>query len=97
MPDRIRWHETETGDLIGYAGSAGDWLFRAFQTDHTIDEWCVFTQFPGCIGENRTRCGLDEMKAEAERWLEEFAASIGAVFPKQPGTSEVFGPFAKDD
>ena len=30
------------------------------------------------------------LKAEAERWLEEFAASIGAVFPGEPGEPAAF-------
>lgn len=80
MTGRIRWHDTETGNLIGYAGSVGDWLFRAFPTSDG-DSWCLFTQFPGTIGENRSCPGLDKVKAEAEHWLEEFVSSLGAIFP----------------
>ena len=46
------------------------------------DEGVLVTLLPGM--EDKRYCSKDEkdLKAEAERWLEEFAASLGAIFPE---------------
>jgi len=52
-----------------------------------FDEWALCTTFPGESVKARYASDRDEtkavaeLKAEAERWLEEFVTSLGAVFP----------------
>ncbi len=54
-----------------------------------FDEWALCTTFPGesakarYAGDRDGTKAVTELKAEAERWLEEFAASLGAIFPPE--------------
>jgi hypothetical protein len=101
-PPRIRW-DTEPGPLgAAFTGSVGtlNWVtFSIFITQGLHD---LATSLPGLKG--RHFLGTEsEVKAEAERWLTEFAASLGAVFPPPPEWGVRFtigGPFenaAKDE
>ena len=55
---------------------------------HRFDEWALCTTFPGSTDQvrygGRDDGAQDRLKAEAERWLEEFTASLGASFPESP-------------
>jgi hypothetical protein len=80
---RIRWEQSEYGgSLLGYAGTFDGWLFQIFKASDDIDDGtqALMATLPGALGDYRYKIDLDELKAEAERWLEEFTASIGAVF-----------------
>ena len=61
---------------------------------HRFDEWALCCTFLGEDGVPRYGGtdpeAADRLKAEAERWLEEFAASSGAVFPGEPGEPAAF-------
>ncbi len=96
MTERIRWTAVECGTVaswFGYAGSAEPALFSILHPvaskpgRHRYDEWALCATFPGAESEARyagsrePEAAVAELKAEAERWLEEFASSLGAVFP----------------
>lgn len=87
MTDRIRWEDDGNGGFEGYAGTFDRYLFAVWRSsgdsgDIIIGEWMLVTQLPRLLG-TRTPHGNDlaVVQAEAERWLAEFVASIGAVFP----------------
>lgn len=42
----------------------------------------ITAEFPGLGRKNADSDDLEALKAEAERWLEEFVSSLGAVFPE---------------
>jgi hypothetical protein len=88
-PARIRWEDDGRNSFEGYAGT-WDWrLFDVWQTpsdfgDAVVGEWVLSTQLPGRFRRDRSH-GRDPepLKAEAEQWLSEFVASLGASFPKE--------------
>lgn len=87
---RIRWEDNErrwddSGSILGYVGTRSEWMFQIGEANDDADdeELMLTVAFPGThqaasIGSGVSPLGL---KAEAERWLEESTASIGAVFP----------------
>jgi hypothetical protein len=80
---RIRWEE-EAGrgyELVGYVGTLEQWVFRAWESRGA--GWTLEAQLPDVPSPPGVllRDTLDELKAEAERWLEDFTSSLGAVFP----------------
>ena len=104
MSGRIRWHHVDgtVVEWFGYVGTVTTPLFQILHTvvkpaedtmGHRFDEWALCTTFPGST--EQVRYGgwdddaQDRLKAEAERWLEEFAAFLGASFliylPKETG------------
>ena len=79
---RIRWDETRTGTLGGYVGTMTAPAFRIRWIVSDEHGWTLTTYLPLMIHGKRDRADdPDELKAEAERWLEEFVVSLGAVFP----------------
>jgi hypothetical protein len=89
---RIRWEPTAWTGHKGYAGTLDKHLFALWQSpsdsgDIIQGEWVLTTHLPVPHGW-RTPHGHDPgaLKAEAERRLEEFARSLGAVFPEPPAT-----------
>jgi len=93
---RIRW-EAVNGTVVSWFGYAGSAKTALFQILHPVsdearggrfDEWALCATFPGAQDEPRYGGtgpeAPDELKAEAERWLEEFVSSLGAVFA-EPG------------
>jgi len=85
---RIRWEPTKYGGWTGHTGTLESWVFQVWQSnsDHgdvVLGEWELMTQLPVAVPRDGLRHDYDpdKLKAEAERWLEEFAASIGAAFP----------------
>jgi hypothetical protein len=75
---RIRWHEEDYESFIGYIGNFEPWAYQVWKSG---EDWSLMSQLPGDIGRAK-RGSLDELKAEAERWLEEFVSSLGAIFPE---------------
>lgn len=97
---RIRWHHVDgtVVEWFGYVGTVTTALFQILHpvaniTGRRFNEWALCTTFPGST--EQVRYGgwdddaQDRLKAEAERWLEEFAAFLGASFliylPKETG------------
>lgn len=83
---RIRWEDEPTGDgdvyviaSKGYAGAIEEPAFRIYRPDEVHDNWLLSVRL---TGGSKFFYGTssDELKAEAERWLERFVSSIGAVF-----------------
>lgn len=84
-PARIRWEKHETGSAVmaytGYVGAAGLGVFAIFEPEVANDDHVLTAALPG-MGNKRSYGTPDELKAEAERWLTEFAGSLGALFPE---------------
>ena len=83
---RIRWtDEPETGDAEGSVGTLEPVMFYIdIVNEADTDLWVLTTKLPGMEREpyRLYRSDRDILKAAAERWLEEFTSSLGAVFPE---------------
>ncbi len=84
MTNRIRW--TGSRDSPGdpaFTGHAGGLyaLFKIWPPEDPGDEWLLTAALPGKEGERLYGFPVD-LKLEAERWLEEFVSSLGAIFPE---------------
>jgi hypothetical protein len=82
---RITWNDGD--EYTGSAGAIGPFSFR-IQRLFGQGSWLLTAELPGLGFRDARNEDLDVLKAEAERWLEEFTASIGAVFP-EPGQALV--------
>lgn len=76
---RIRWEYTD-GGMDGYVGTLMPPVFRICDAAPNDAAWVLMAEFPG---DAILRDDMEELKAEAERWLEEFVTSLGAVFPNE--------------
>ena len=85
MTERIRWEPTKYGGWTGHVGTARDWLFQVWLADTAAAGWQLDSTLPGQFGSGWHRCDNDPdtLKAEAERWLEEFVSSLGVTFVDQ--------------
>lgn len=84
MTDRIRWHDEPSGGMAACTGSVGTLnpaMFHIWRPDAHCAEWQLTTRLHDMEQKHCYGGDPEELKAEAERWLEEFTASIGAVFP----------------
>jgi hypothetical protein len=63
----------------GYVGTLEPLVFQIWRPSIS-SEWTLTARLPGCGDKAVYGGGPDELKAEAERWLEEFVASLGASF-----------------
>jgi hypothetical protein len=84
---RIRWERTGYG-WSSSVGAVDDWPFQIWGAVK-VAEWRLKSALPGWPTasprpQHLFRDDPDELKAEAERWLEEFVSSLGAVFPDEP-------------
>ena len=84
---RIRWHDERDNlpKFTGRAGTSDADLFRVYEPDTRDDCWILISLLPGQNYRRFTSSpgdGPEPCKAEAERWLEEFVSSLGAVFPE---------------
>jgi hypothetical protein len=81
---RIRWtgerRDTDPA-FTGSAGTVGPSLFQVYAPDGFAPQWILTTSFPGMEDKRSYADDPEALKAEAERWLEEFVASLGAIFP----------------
>jgi hypothetical protein len=84
----IRWEQETPQDINGYVGTMDVPMFQLWRTpcdygDVLIGDWVLSSGVPK-LATHRLHSSrdVDALKAEAERWLEEFTASIGAVFPE---------------
>ena len=87
--ERIRWDAGQFGNLVGYAGTVESWVFQVWHINDDEDShWSLISSLPDA--QNRNAADPDDpekLKAEAERWLTEFACSLGASFPPGPVVS----------
>jgi hypothetical protein len=81
---RIRWEPNGHSGFLGYAGTLtdSDWLFQVWRLDAVTGTWRLSSSLAGQFAWDLDHDGPDELKATAERWLEEFVSSLGAVFPE---------------
>lgn len=82
---RIRWETGQWDNLVGYVGTVEPWTFQIW---HIRDDghWSLISSLPGMQNKDSYSYGddPDALKAKAERWLEEFVSSLGAIFPEPP-------------
>jgi hypothetical protein len=92
---RIRWEREPRGSFAGCVGTREGWEFDLYQS---LGEWMLTAPFTFGNGQ-RSLPGTDpeELKAEAERLLEEFMSSLGASFPPEPGDPFADTPGAGHD
>lgn len=89
---RIRWQQRGScEDWTGYIG--GEMLFRIFATGRDRAGWAMVNSLPGLSDRTAKGAVADDpdagkLKAEAERWLEEFVTSLGAVFAADDDSAE---------
>jgi hypothetical protein len=79
---RIRWEPTGNGGFEGYVGTLEPCAFTIWKYSSDVEWWTL----TGLIGAMRTSPhgdDPDDLKAEAERLLSEFACSLGAVFAEE--------------
>ena len=87
MTERIRWidsPDTSTTAFIGWTGSIHESQFAIYKPDHDGGDYILASQLPGLDEKRSCSSDVGRLKAEAERWLEEFVSSLGAVFPEVP-------------
>ena len=83
MAARIRW-QPETGHIRGYVGETDPLRLTIFGPEGDCDWWTLTAWIPGVAGGSTATAGdPDDLKAEAERWLERFVHSLGAAFPDE--------------
>ena len=82
---RIRWEDAPAGQAMGYVGMLSPCVFRSWEPEDGGSEWLLTAAaLPGEAGKRLHGPTPDALKAEAERWLERFVSSLGAVFPDGP-------------
>ncbi len=97
---RVRWRAGDRDEIVawfGYAGTVNTCLFQILRPlkngtpGHRFDDWALCATFPGARSARYAYSleapqAVEELKEQAERWLEEFAASLGASFRSQATT-----------
>jgi hypothetical protein len=78
---RIRWERTGYG-WRSSVGLVDNWPFQIWNTTNAPTAWRLKSNLPG-PSKPAFRDDPDELMAEAERLLEEFVSSLGAVFPER--------------
>lgn len=83
---RIRWHdEPVNGESMGSVGTLDPAVFRIWAPEVPGGEWLLTAaMLPGFVGRRSHGASPDELKAEAERWLEEFVSSLGVSLAVTP-------------
>lgn len=80
-PPHIRWEPLLGGNFDGYVGTRTAPMFNLFLvTPGGPAPWALRSEL---LEGYSAGTDPDELKAEAKRWLEEFVASLGAVFPEE--------------
>ena len=75
----IRWERANDVAELGFAGSHEPWLFQIW-TGGERQRWQLITATTLGVDERPESADPDELKQQAETWLQEFASSFGAVF-----------------
>lgn len=92
--NRIHWEDEEvTGNTIGRVGTIGSCVFVIYPAGPTpanvgAGGWRIISGLPGQSAWGLYRDDPEALKAEAERWLEKFVSSLGAVFPEWFGDED---------
>lgn len=92
MTDRIRWERID-GTVTSWFGYVGSHKTPLFQILHPVatkpdartqfHKWALAATFTQEVRYPEIAEGAQAaLKAEAEEWLEEFTASLGAIFPE---------------
>lgn len=81
--NRIRWDDGPEPAVVwsGYVGTLLTPAFKIYGPDERAHNWLLAVQFGPEGSLFFYADDPDESKAQAERWLEEFISSLGAVFP----------------
>lgn len=80
-PGRIQWNDD---GLSGPVGSMGPFTFFIVRV-YAAERWMLTAELPG-LGRKQARSDdIEELKAEAERGLEEFVSSLGVSFGASTG------------
>lgn len=79
---RIRWEPNgrDTG-WCGFVGTMKPWAFQIWHAGTPGNPWRLDSALLGQFGYHVDHPDPDALKRHAGRWLEEFTASLGAVFP----------------
>ena len=85
---RIRWEPTKYGGWTGGTGTLDGWLFQVWKAPAPVGPWRLESGLPGNFWRIEDGDDPDELKAEAERWLAGFVASLGAVFLEDDDSAE---------
>jgi endogenous inhibitor of DNA gyrase (YacG/DUF329 family) len=86
-PARIRWTEDAALSIwAGRVGKCGAQLFTIAAPATVTEGFLLMSRLPG-MDFSCSRSRLEEAQAEAERWLEEFTASLGATFAEPAAPS----------
>jgi len=93
---RIRWQDDGlSGNHAGYVGTLAGPAFRIYSPDAAHDDWLLSVRV-AAGSEFIYDDGPEKLKDEAERWLERFVSSLGAVFPEDDD-SAVFGDVTDEE
>jgi hypothetical protein len=99
---RIRWEQETAQDVNGYVGTLDTPMFQLWRTpcdygDVLIGDWVLSSGVPKLASHHlHSSRDLDVLKAEAERWLERFVSSLGAVFPPESPPTKRASRTARD-
>jgi hypothetical protein len=86
MTERIRWQDEPEDSIAAMTGSVGAFgtaLFKIYPPDAADDVWILTTTLPGWNYLKHYGDSADALKPMAERWLTQFAASLGATFNEE--------------
>ena len=78
---RIRWEPTRYGGWTGHVGNLEPWAYQIWQVDGPDSPWRLDSALLGQFGYRVDHPDPEVLKPHAERWLEEFVSSLGAIFP----------------
>jgi len=84
---RIRWEPTQYGGWTGHVGTLEPWAYQIWKPGDETPEWRLTSALFGQYGRRVDNDNPGALKAEAERWLEEFVSSLGASFEPEPAKS----------
>lgn len=90
MTGRIRWEPNgrDTG-WCGFAGTMKPWAFQIWHAGTPGNPWRLDSALLGQFGFHVDHPDPEALKLHAERWLEEFTASLGAAGSGEPDCSAV--------
>lgn len=88
MTPRIRWESNGAGVQLdgwcGYVATMKPWAFQIWDPDTSQGLWRLDSALLGQFAYHVDHPDPEALKLHAERWLEQFVSSLGAVFPPEP-------------